>query len=303
MFKDCNARLFFDLATLTEAGVSILDACKRVAVDAPQKSVWDEIIRLLEKGSRLSLALGQSGLISRYDQEIISVAEHAGRVDQALRLIANTSETRVTRINQLKAKLYYPMAIFVVGVIVATLLQGLNNPQISLFTLIFSAAVIIATVFFATRYLLNLMSKDAFHWLAIAQRHTDNQWYQRLFQQVIFSALLWSISSGIDFKTGFTRVSKLVANKTIQKKLYMAAKYCEQGLKVSDAVMRSQLPIHSDFRHILTTAEASGRWEYSVNKYLEDNKRELDMKIDEIFEWTPRLYYVTVVIFALFVIL
>ena len=83
----------------------------------------------------------------------------------------------------------------------------------------------------------------------------------------------------------------------------MAAKYCEQGLKVSDAVMRSQLPIHPEFRHILITAEESGRWEYSVSKYLEENKRELDMKIDEIFEWTPRLYYMTVVIFALIVVL
>jgi type II secretory pathway component PulF len=303
VFKSYSAKLFFDLATLTEAGISITDACKRLADDSPDRTEWLEIISLLEKGTRFSLALGQSGMINRYEQEIISIAEHAGRVEQALRQIANSCELRESRINRLKTKLYYPMAIFIVGVIVSAILQLSKNPELPIFALFFSVLTVIVIVLWATRTLLKLMQKDAFQWLNLARRQTDNQWYQKLFQQVVFGSLLWSTTSGIDYKTGFTRVSKLIGNKVIQKKLYMTAKYCEQGLTVSDAVMRSQLPIHPDFKHILITGERSGRWDYAVGKYLEDNQRELDSKIDDVFEWTPRLYYFSVAIFALIVVL
>jgi type II secretory pathway component PulF len=75
MLKDPHANIFNDLATLTEAGISILDAARRVAASHLQMKAWSDVITMLERGNKLSLALGKNGLISRYEQEVISVAE------------------------------------------------------------------------------------------------------------------------------------------------------------------------------------------------------------------------------------
>jgi len=68
MLKDRQANIFNDLATLCDAGISILDAARRVAASHPNIKAWSSVIILLERGNILSLALGKKRLISRYEQ-------------------------------------------------------------------------------------------------------------------------------------------------------------------------------------------------------------------------------------------
>ncbi len=303
MLRETNSNIFNDLATLCEAGISILDAARRVAGSHPNLQAWSGVIVLLERGNRLSLALGKNGLISRYEQEVISVAEYAGRVSEGLRSISNSYEKRLARISRLKSKLYYPFAILVVGIVISVLLQIFRNPEISKTTIIGSAVIWLVIAILFTRMILNLMQKDGCTWLSFAQQHSASEWYRLQFQSVVFGALSWHISSGIDFKTAFQRISKLIDSKVVRKQLLLTSSLCGQGLSVTNAIQQGQLPITSDFSQVLKVAEQSGRWEYSVKKYLEQNEMLLDLRIDNAFEWVPRFYYGLVVLVVIGVIL
>jgi len=303
MLKDSNANIFNDLATLTEAGISILDAARRVADSFPKNDAWPKVIQQLARGTRLSLALGKSGLISRYEREVISVAEFAGRVPQGLRSIANSYDKRRQRISRLKSKLYYPFAILVVGIVVAGILQIARNSEVSVFLVFARSLVLLVIAIMITKLILNSLQKDACYWLNKANGYDTNEWYRMQFQQVVFGALLWHNRSGIDFKTGFSRISKLIDNKSIRKKLLIASQYCGQGTSVTNSIRQAKLPITHELMQILMTAEQSGRWEESVNRYLEQNEMLLDLRIDNAFEWAPRIYYGIIVLAVIGVIL
>ncbi len=303
MLKDKQANIFNDLATLCEAGISILNAARRVAASHPKIKAWSAVITLLERGNKLSIALGKHGLISRYEQEIISVAEYAGQVPEGLRNISNFYDKRRIRISRLKSKLYYPFAILLVGIIVSAILQISRNPELSKFTVFSQAVFWLIVAILANKVILNLMQKDACTWLSFAKQHSSGEWYKMQFQQVVFGALLWHNKSGIDFKMGFNRISKLIDAKHVQKKLLIASNLCGQGLSVSEAVQKANLPVSYEFQQILNTGEQSGRWEYSVGKFLQQNEILLDQRIDNAFEWAPRLYYGLIVLVVIGVII
>ncbi|MGB0494863.1 MAG: type II secretion system F family protein, partial [Kangiellaceae bacterium] len=302
MFKDTQSNLFNDLATLTDAGIPVLDAAKRVAASHPKVNVWSQVIQSLSKGNRLSVSLSKSGLITRYEQEIIAVSEYAGRLTQGLRSIAESYDKRRVRISKLKSKLYMPFAVLVIAIVVSGILQVSQNPELSILLVIANSIFYLGLAIGTTKIILVLMQKEACFWLNKVKSFENNEWYQMQFQQVVFGALLWHVSSGIDFKAGFARISKLINDKGIQKKLNRASILCGQGLSVSESVHKAELPISSEFKQILITGEQSGRWEDAVKKFLDQNALLLDIRIDNAFEWAPRIYYGLIVLVAISVI-
>ncbi|PHS20628.1 MAG: hypothetical protein COA86_01390 [Kangiella sp.] len=303
MFKDTQSNLFNDLATLTDAGIPVLDAARRISASHPKVTEWSTVIPLLAKGNRLSLSLSKSGLITRYEQEVIAVSEHAGRVTQGLRSIAESYDKRRVRIGKLKSKLYMPFAVLVIAIIVSGILKVSQYPETSILSVILTAIFYLALALGVTKLILNFMQKEACYWLNKVKSHEGSEWYQMQFQQVVFGALLWHASSGIDFKTGFARIAKLIDAKNIRKKLLLASQSCGQGLSVSESINRAKLPITNEFKQILITGEQSGRWEDSVQKFLDQNALLLDIRIDNAFEWAPRIYYGLIVLVAISVIL
>ena len=303
MFRDSQSNIFNDLATLTDAGISVLDAMKRVSSSHPTISEWPQVISLVEKGNKLNVALGKSGLITAYEQEIIAVSEFAGRLTFGLRQISESYDKRRVRIGKLKSKLYMPFAVLVIAIIVSAILRVSQNPDASILAVVFNAIVYLGLALGVTKIVLGLMQKEAVFWLNLVKSHESNSWYQMQFQQVVFGALLWQASSGIDFKAGFARIAKLVNSKNIRKKLLAVSQSCGHGLSVSESVAKAQLPISSEFKQVLITGEQSGRWEDAVSKFLDQNALLLDLRIDNAFEWAPRIYYGMIVLVAISVIL
>lgn len=302
MFKDSQSNLFNDLATLTDAGIPVLDAAKRISASHPKIIQWSKVIPLLAKGNQLNVSLSKSGLITRYEQEVIAVSEHAGRVTQGLRSIAESYDKRRIRIGKLKSKLYMPFAVLIIAIIVSGILKVSQYPEISILSVIFTAIFYLVLALAVTKLILIFMQKEACYWLNKVRSHESNEWYQMQFQQVVFGALLWHASSGIDFKTGFARIAKLIDAKNIRKKLLLASQSCDQGLSVSESIRKAKLPITNEFKQVLITGEQSGRWEDAVEKFLEQNMLLLDIRIDNAFEWAPRIYYGLIVLLAISVI-
>jgi len=301
MPTDKNTNIFRDLATLLEAGISVLDAAKKVAASHPSIQIWRNVISALESGQRLNKSLAESKLICNFEQEIISVSEFSGRLPQGLRSIADSYDKRRSRVSTLKSKLYFPSVAFVIGIIILSI-QTNNNSDSSAFSILANAFFWLALVFILTRTLLVLMKKDACVWLQIVSNFSRSQWYKEQLQQIIFGALLWQIKSGIDFKTGFLRITKLLNNKSINKQLKLASTFCNQGRSVSQSIIQSKLPITSEFKQILLTGEQSGQWEFTLDKYLQQQARLLEIRLNSVCEWVPRIYYALIALFVITVI-
>ena len=303
MKKSDNAQFFFELATLLEAGVSVVEAVSKIKLPAKDALCWAGVVSRLQKGEGFSQSLGQSGLISRYELEILSVAEHAGKLPQGLHKIADSYEKRNRRISHLKSKLITPIGIVVFAILISAILTIVQHPEIALKMVIFRAMLWLGLLWVSIRMLTRSLNNDACTWLILAKNLVHTQWYKMQFQQVVFGALSWQIQSGIDVENGLRRVTQMINDKKSVMKLRKMTQYCAAGESLYNSIEKSQLPITQDFKQIILTAESSGSLTSSIEQYLDGQYVLLEQKINEVFEWVPRFYYTLAVIIAISVIL
>ncbi len=297
------ANLFLDLATLISAGVSVSEAAKRIYTSYPNVERWPIAIAALEQGHRLSQALKKASLVSRYQMELISVSEDAGRLEQALRRLAEDVESRNRRRSKLKSKLLYPMAILVVGIFITSILSLVQNPQASIFVVCLSLTIKLILAYWGFKSILTYSQKGSEFWLSKLDNYQNTNGYRRHFQRLLFEVLYWHSCSGIDPKTSFSRISSLLDSKTIKKKLLKTANLCGQGVGISAAIRQTKLPLSSEALQIFSAGEHAGDIEGTLKKQLEIIQFETNLAIDNLTEWIPRVVYGIAMFFAIIAII
>jgi len=295
--------IFNDLATLSESGISILDAATRVALSHPELEQWPEVITKISKGHSLARALTDTELINGFEQQVIEVAENAGRLPQGLRTIALSYDKRRKRVSRLKSKLYLPVAMVFIAIIVTAIVTLTRNPDASIIGVIIVLMIKVILTLFFTKWLLGLFRKDGAWILKVAGNFKNTTFYRQLYEQIIFGALLWNLQSGIEFNQAFAKVSRLLKSKGNKAQLMKVSRLCGSGTSMSESVVQADLPITTDLKQVLATADASGRWEDAIDIYLKHQQIMLDIKIEDIFDWAPRTFYSVVVLIAISVIL
>jgi type II secretory pathway component PulF len=296
--KDAN--FLRELATLIEAGLPPATAMQKLKSHGRN---WIKVEAELNKGSKLGRSLYKYGFISRYEQEVVSIAEDAGRLPDGLRTIAESSEKRAARIRHLKSKLFYPFSILTVAIGVNALVLLIGQSGRSTLDILINAALQFIVAFFITRQLLKQLDKDACTLLSQAWSMRSQTWYQLLTETTVFGVLYWQQQSGISFQEGFKRTARLIDHKAFKKQLSLLSNKCAQGHSVSDSLNQSELPVTDQFKQILLTAEQSGNWSIALSRQLSLSQEELHRTVDVLFAWLPRIFYLFVVIIAANVIL
>ncbi|MEE4244292.1 MAG: type II secretion system F family protein [Kangiellaceae bacterium] len=288
-----------DLATLIEAGVTPVDAVKKLL---PRHQQWQVVLTQLESGRAVSLALKKADVISQYEAELIKASEQAGRLSEGLRSISHSVEQRMLRRSKARSKFFLPIATLVIAIIVTAILSAVGNPEASLGSIIFIALAQLAVVYWVSKQLLNLLLSDACAVLKTMRFRANDNWYKQLLEQTVFTALLWQVNSGIDFKSAFINISRLINEPNIRKQLSSTARMCEQGLSLTQSVNQSNLNVTDALKQILITAEASGNWQMAIQRHLELLNDTLELRLETLTDWLPRVYYAFVVLIALRVI-
>lgn len=299
MKQSKDANFLRELATLMEAGLPPATAIKELKSHGNN---WVNVEADLNKGSKLSRSLYKHQFISRYEQEVIRIAEDAGRLPNGLRTIADSSEQRIARIRHLKSKLFYPFSILTIAIGVNALVLLIGPSGHSTLDILMAAAFQFILAFFVTRQLLKQLNKDACVVLSQTWPLRSQTWYQLLTETTVFGALYWQQQSGINFQEGFKRIAHLINHKTFKTELSRLSKQCAQGQSVSESLKQSDLPVTDHFKQILLTAEQSGNWNIALSRQLSLSQDELNQTVDSLFDWLPRIYYFFVVIIAVNVI-
>jgi len=294
-----RVNLFFDLATLISAGISASQAAKKVYTSYPEVRQWSIAISALEKGSCVSRALTKANLINRYQAELISAYEDVGHLEQALRILAKQINDRDKRKSLLRSKLLYPMAILVVGILVSSIVSLVQNPQSSLVFLFLLLTAKVLFAFWIFKTILTYSQKGSEFWLSKLDRYQNSAWYKQHFQSLLFEVLFWHSSSGIEPKTSFSRISKLINSLAIKKKLLKVSNLCGQGIGISTAIRQAELPLTSAALQVFSAGEYAGDIEGTLKKQLEIMQFESNLAIDNLMEWIPRFFYGLAVVFAI----
>jgi type II secretory pathway component PulF len=301
-YSGTSKHFFNELATLCDAGLSVIEAAKKVLTYQTNKAAWVKVIQDLQSGKALNKALADNQFINQYEQTLLSVAETSGHLVEGLKTIGNHYAKRQTRVKGLKIRLYLPFIVIIIAVIASSILSLIQAPQESVSHIILNACFWIAISLLSTRLLLKLMLMDASSWLRLMSCFKNTHWYTMQSQYIIFSAILWQIKAGIDFKSAFDKTAKIIKGTRLTQKLKQTSYYCGQGMSVSKSIHKAALPITDDFAQLLLTAEQSGKWHETVERYLKLQEVELDNKIETVFNMSPRLYYLVVTLVVLNVV-
>ncbi len=297
--KPTTDNLFFELATLIGAGISALEAVKKIATYYDSLADWSQVINSLQRGSRFSQSLAKSNLINRFETELISVAEDSGRVEQGLQMLAKSQQKRKERASRLKSKLLYPFAILLVGMLISSLLRLLNGPDNSLLSVSTLLGIQLLALFWLYRWVIGLIQKGAHYWLAQLDRYNKSDWFQLHFDHLLIEVMYWHQQSAIDAKTSFNRMTKLFESKPIKRQLLKASSLCGQGIGLSNAIRQSQLPVSKDTIQLLSASEQAGELENTLKRRLELIAEEADLQLNNLTDWLPRIIYGFALLYAL----
>ncbi|NVJ61298.1 MAG: type II secretion system F family protein [Gammaproteobacteria bacterium] len=289
---------FFELATLIDAGIPPEKAIH--SLNRPDNR-WQHAGQLISEGKTLSSALFNSKLIQPFEHELLKVSEASGRLNYGLHELAKISTEREASISRIKAKLFLPFAVLLVAITVSTLLSLLAQSA-SVASVIVEGVIQLLVAIAIIKLCFNVIRADTTKKLSWFSSFNSFSWYKIYFQQTLFQAILWQLDSGIDIKSALQRISMLF-NKPIKNKLIQVAKQCAKGSPLGDALKRSGLPIESHFIELIRTADETGTWSSVLTNQLKLNKELLELQLNTLVEWLPRIFYAMVVVIAIRTIL
>ncbi len=292
-----NNSYFRELATLIDAGITPAHAIKKLGFSS---AAWQSAYNNTERGYALSNALFQAKLVSKYEKELLAISETSGQLTSGLKQLAQIAEKRDAQVSKLRSKLVLPSAVLLVAIIVSNLLNALSGASAA--EIILTVALQLGSVLVILKFIFSLIRKNPNDLLNTFSAFNGLRIYQLAFQQIIFSGLLWMYRAGVDFESAFRKLGFQLQNKQYQRELHSIAHKCSTGQSVVSSLLAANLPLNSSFLQILQSAEVSGSRLHTLEHKLLLDGQELELRIDQIFEWIPRLLYSVVAVIAIAVI-
>lgn len=131
MVKAATARFARTLATMSSAGVPLVEAMESVAGVAGN-SVFEKAIRKMKDeaatGQRLTVSIENSGLFSNMVTQMVAIGEESGSIDDMLAKVADYYEEEVDNAVDAMTSLMEPMIMAFLGVVIGGLVIGMYLP-------------------------------------------------------------------------------------------------------------------------------------------------------------------------------
>lgn len=299
MTNKITPQQFRQLATLIESGSDIIKALDILNEQSPCGTL-QTLIRRLQRGSSLSVALNNERLTGIYERTLLEVAQHSGKLSNALNEIANFHESRQQRVQRLKKQLWLSITIVSIAVVIGTALDvARGHPPL---TSVLSNALVLVLILVVNQCLFSLLQRDIFSWLSTGWGiglQKSVSLYQRYFEFYFYTLLNWQIEAGNDLQSAFNKCSTILANKSYQKKIKNCLQQIQQGQGIADILRQNDLVFSTGLNQTLITGEQSGSLHQAISHYLRLERESLEATTDAIFRWLPRIYYILVLSFVL----
>jgi len=295
-----NRPLLFDLAQLLEAGMAPLAAVDHFLTDAAIDAKSLGRLRTeLQRGRSLASALCEAGFASRLETEILKTAESAGKLGEALRLVAADFERRRGRIAALRARLWLPNTVLFIALAVGVMRATTGGDPLA--AALFEAIAIGFSVTVLSQVLLAALSRDATRLLAVGWRlslQRRSKLFRQFFEQVFYTLFVWQADAGLDYVSGAKDLASLIDSSSYRRAVGRYRQSITRGGTVADALQSADLMIAGELANVIDVGEQSGRLVPALQHYLSAQGAYLDRIADGIFTWLPRIYYLIIVAIA-----
>ncbi|MFK8077936.1 MAG: type II secretion system F family protein [Granulosicoccus sp.] len=131
VIKAATARFSRTLATMSKAGVPLVEAMESVAGVAGNSVFEKAILTMKEEaatGQRLTVSIQNSGLFSNMVVQMVSIGEESGSIDDMLGKVADYYEEEVDNAVDAMTSLMEPMIMAFLGVVIGGLVVGMYLP-------------------------------------------------------------------------------------------------------------------------------------------------------------------------------
>lgn len=129
--KAATARFSRTLATMSKAGVPLVEAMDSVAGTAGNSVFEDAILKMKDEaatGQRLTTSIENSGLFSNMVSQMVAIGEESGSIDDMLAKVADYYEEEVDNAVDSMTALMEPAIMAFLGVVIGGLVVGMYLP-------------------------------------------------------------------------------------------------------------------------------------------------------------------------------
>lgn len=290
--------LLFDLAQLLEAGIAPAEAITRLQRGRTEDDhLLTQLRHDLQRGHALASALHLSGFATRLETEILKTAEVAGKLSEALRLVAANFEERRARTQSLRMRLWLPN--FVLFAALAIQVVRATTAGLPLSTALITPGITALAIAGASQLLLACVARDASSWLSFGWRlglHKSSDLFRQFFEQTFYTLLAWQTDSGLDYEAGAKTLASLVDCPSYRRAVSRYRQCITQGDAVTNALSRATLLVPGELQQVMKVGEQSGRLAPALQHYLHLQGEHLERVTANIYTWLPRIYYIVVLV-------
>lgn len=299
-----RARLFDQLATLEKAGLPRVQAARALVGDAPA-AARDALTRFalrLSRGESVARAGERAGLWRGWEVPVIDAAEHAGRLEQALTVLADHYRRWAQRVKRFRSKLVLPAAVGFIGLWVSplpALVRGDLTP-VGYLSRVFIPLVLVVILATAVRGMWRHRHQGIAAALLGHLAATPlggglrRRWHRRRLW-----ALALMLESGVDAAASLRRLAAVEPWSWGRHALVRLAGTVDAGQALVPALSADHWLPDADRRGVLLTDEVAGRLPEGLRRYLLVlDEREAE-RLDAIAQWLPPLMYGLIIAAAL----
>jgi type IV pilus assembly protein PilC len=305
-----RAELFHQLGSLLSAGLPALRALEQLSKHPPARSFKPPLRRIIariEQGETFTQALRRSGTwLTDFDLALLDASERSGRIDAACRILAEYYRERARLSKQMLSAMAYPVFIlgfalmlFPIPLFTGLLIRGEVLPFVLQKSAVFGLVAGIPLLVIwavqgrrgeAWRGLLESLCRPI-PFLGKAR--------QQMALARLCTALEALINAGVSIPQAWELAAAASGSPRIARTVAAWPAQFELGRTPADLVQET--PVFPDlFQSLYAGGEISGQQDDVLLRlrthYAEEGARNLQFVVD----WTPRLAYLAIVIYAAF---
>ncbi len=282
-----------EFAALVDAGMPLLDALK--ALSRHHRGLaraMPDVIAGLQRGFQLGDVLLIGGAVSRQDAFLLNIAGQAGRLQEALRELADRHEKQHARQRRLVTRLYLSrlVSVLLVGIgIVIGIAGGLGAGAA-----LAKGFLQLLLVFVVIGLLEKAASLDAATWLTWAWRLKlvgRMRRLQGIFEHYFYTVVRWQLAAGLPAAEAVEQAREALDAELFRSRATTAAMDLRGGMSFHDAMLGNDLVFSADLDQVIHSGESAGRLEQSLAQYQELQAVHIDLYVDGLVDWLPRVAY------------
>lgn len=280
------------LATLLSAGLSAQQAIESLACstegDQPQREL-QSIASQVRQGKPFSFALQSQRWCTPGQSALLALAEHGGRLPEALAQLASDKELSLQRARYLRSRITGTLCLTLLAALIAAWLAD-KKGSLSFWHYFLGTLPSLISLVMAAGMLVWLVTRDRLFWARLSWlAPTSVAGASRAFEIYWSDALRLSLEAGIDIAQAVTQLKSLMDFPHYRANMQELSNRLKRGSTLCQAA--SSWPLSPPLRAALTAGESSGTLPASLRHFVLQETRHLNLMQQTLDDWLPRGFY------------